>query len=90
MKRKAFVLGVERIAQKYGVLAAALVGSVVLAGPSFATDPVTTVAYTDLVAGGKTELYTAISSVGPIVFGILGVMLAVRWTWSKFSRAASG
>lgn len=74
------------IARRYGPLVAVLVLAVAFNGQAFATDPV--MDYPALVAGAKTELITALVAVGPVVFGILGILTAVSFAWKYFKRAA--
>lgn len=44
--------------------------------------------YSAMVEGAKTELSSALTTIGPIVFGILGILAAVAFAWKMFKRAA--
>lgn len=45
-------------------------------------------AYADMVNSSSTKLNAALTSVGPLVFGILGVMAALAFAWKMFKKAA--
>lgn len=64
--------------------------SVYAALPASAQVTVTEPDYATIVNTGKAELFDTITAVGPLIFGLLAVMLGVRWAWNKFSRAAGG
>ena len=81
---------IKRVGKSWAAVLAAGAVSAVAALPASAQTVVTDPDYVEMVNTGKSELFAALTTVGPVVFGLLGVILAIRWAWSKFSRAASG
>lgn len=72
--------------RQLGMMIACAMVALMVAAPSFATDP--TIDYSAGVAGGKTELVTAISTILPLILGIIGVMAGVHLAVKWFKRAA--
>lgn len=77
-------LAIRRM-QSWG-LAAAL--AVMTAAPSFAQTTPSGPDYGGMVEGAKTELTGAMTTVGPIVFGILGILAAIAFAWKFFKKGA--
>lgn len=57
--------------------------------PAFAqTETPAGVDYAGMINGGKTELTTALTAIGPAVFGIMAILAAVGLAWKFFKRGA--
>lgn len=75
---------VSRLLTVLGLFAFALLVSV---APASAQTVIAEPDYAALVNGAKGEFYPALTTAGPIVFGVLGVMAAIGFAWRKIASA---
>lgn len=78
----------QAVARRHSVALCSGAALALATAPAWATDPAPAVDYAAMMNGGKTELTTALTSIGPAAFGIMAILTAVFLAWKMFKRGA--